>query len=261
MGRLFLLIQISDPHIGADWGGEPVARLRDAVAAIRALPDQPDAVLISGDLTQNSAAAEYEVVREELAPLEAPLFVLPGNHDARGHLRQAFGVAGEGEERVDYSADLGALRLVVLDSTIPGEVAGALDAATLAWLDAELGAEPEQPTLLAMHHPPLTTGIPAWDAINLSVADRRALGEVIAGHPQLRAIVGGHLHAAIAASLGDRPVLAVPSTYGQAAPDFAPDATPYFAPYPPYPPGFAIHALRDGEPASRVVSYAPDTKA
>jgi 3',5'-cyclic-AMP phosphodiesterase len=253
----FVLVQLSDPHVGADWGGDPVARLRDAVAAIAALPAEPDAVLVSGDLTQHGTAGEYELVSAELARLGAPLFVLPGNHDDRGPMRQAFALPGEGEDRIDYSVDLGPLRLLALDSTLPGEVPGALDAAALAWLDAELALAPEQPTLLATHHPPLATGIPSWDEINLGIADRLALGEVVARHPQLRAIVGGHLHATIAASLADRPVLAVPSVYGQSAPDYTPDATPYFAPYPPYPPAFAIHVVRDGELASRVVSYAP----
>ncbi|HEY1854422.1 MAG TPA: metallophosphoesterase, partial [Solirubrobacterales bacterium] len=198
----FLLIQLSDPHIGAEWGNaEPRARLRAAVEAVAALPDRPDAVVVSGDLTDHGEPAEYEVVREALAALGAPLFVLPGNHDARGRLRRAFDLPGEGEERIDYSADLGPLRLIALDSTIPGEVPGRLDAAALAWLDAELALVPEQPTLLAMHHPPLATGIPSWDEINLGAGERRALGEVVARHPQLRAIVGGHLHAAISASL------------------------------------------------------------
>jgi 3',5'-cyclic AMP phosphodiesterase CpdA len=258
VARPFILVQLSDLHVGAAWGGgDPLARVGDAVAAVRALPEGPDAVVVSGDLTENAAPAEYEAVREALAPLGVPLLVLPGNHDGRGPLREAFGVDGEGEERIDYAVDLGPLRLVALDSTVPGEVPGALDPPTLAWLDAELAAAPGRPTLLAMHHPPLSTGIPTWDAINLSAAEREALGEVIARHPQLKAVVGGHLHSAIGAVLGGRPVLSIPSTYGQAAADYADGVEPHFAPYPPYPPGFAIHAVGDGEVVSRVVSYAP----
>jgi 3',5'-cyclic-AMP phosphodiesterase len=258
VARPFLLVQLSDLHVGATWGSDdPLTRVGDAVAAVRALPERPDAVLVSGDLAENAAPAEYEAAREALAALELPLFVLPGNHDGQGALRAAFGLDGEGEERIDYSVDLGPLRLVALDSTVPGEVSGALDAETLAWLDTELATAPAQPTLLAMHHPPLSTGIPTWDAINLTVAEREALGQVVARHPQLRTIVGGHLHSAIGAVLGGRPVISIPSTYGQAAVDYSDGVEPYFAPYPPYPPGFAIHAVRDGEIVSRVVSYAP----
>jgi 3',5'-cyclic AMP phosphodiesterase CpdA len=258
VARPFLLVQLSDLHIGATWGAsDPLIRAEEAAAAVGALPQAPDAVLVSGDLTENADPAEYAAAREALAPLGAPLFVLPGNHDGRGPLREAFGLDGEGEERIDYAADLGPLRLVALDSTVPGEVPGALDAEALAWLDDALAAAPAQPTLLAMHHPPLAIGNPAWEAINLTAAAREALAEVVARHPQVKAIVGGHLHASIGAVLGGRPVLSIPSTYGQAAPDYDDAVGPRFAPYPPYPPGFAIHAVRDGEIASRVVAYAP----
>ncbi len=258
MADRFVLLQISDPHLGAEWSdGDPAARLRAAVAAIGELPEPPDAILLSGDVTDHAEPAEYEAALAELAPLRAPLFALPGNHDARGPLREAFGIPGDGEERIDYSAELGPLRLVVLDSTVPGEVAGAIGAEALAWLDAELAAAPGLPTVLALHHPPLATGIPAWDAINVGAAERAALGKVVGRHPQVRAIVGGHLHAARASALAGRPVIAVPSVLEQAPPEFGVDAQPGFAPYPPHPPGYAVHVLHEGELASRIVCYAP----
>jgi len=255
VARPFVLLQLSDHHLGADWGGgDPLGRLREAVAAVRELPDPPDAVLLSGDLSDNAETAEYESVREELAPLRAPLFPLPGNHDARAPLREAFGLAGEGEERIDYAAELGPLRLVVLDSTVPGQVEGGLDAAALAWLDAELAAAPRLPTVLATHHTPLATGIPAWDGINVTAAERAALAEVIARHPQVLATVGGHLHSPAVATLGGRPVLAAPSTYLPTAPRFGSEEVPGFGPGPG---GYALHVLRDGELTSHLRWVAP----
>src|SRR5579859_655811 len=91
----FLLAQLSDPHIGAAWaGGDPVAGLAAAVESIRSMRQQPDAVLLSGDLADSAADAEYEKVRALLQPLRAPLYVLPGNHDDRHALRRHFGVPG-----------------------------------------------------------------------------------------------------------------------------------------------------------------------
>jgi 3',5'-cyclic-AMP phosphodiesterase len=250
VARPFVLVQLSDHHLGADWFGiDPVARLRAAVAAVRELPDPPNAVLISGDLTDDADPAAYEAVREALAPLRAPLFPLPGNHDERAPLRAAFGLAGAGAERIDYSAELGPLRLVVLDSTVPGRVEGGIDAAALAWLDTELAAAPQMPTVLATHHPPLATGIPAWDGINLTAAERLALAAVVSRHPQLLAILGGHLHASAASALGGVPVLAVPSTYLPIAPEFGLEQVPSSEPGPG---GFAVHVFRDGELASQV---------
>jgi Icc protein len=247
--RPFLLVQLSDPHVGGEWGGsDSVARLAAAVESVRALDPNPDAVLISGDLADHALDDEYEHVRELLAPLEAPLYVLPGNHDDRLALRRHFGVPGAGHEPVQYAADLGPLRLVVLDSKRPGEDRGELDAARLAWLEATLAADPGSPTLVALHHAPLTTGIPAFDEIGLPPDDRRALGQVIERHPQVRRIVAGHVHRNVLAELGGRPVLAAPSTYVQARLDVRADKIQLSDD----PRGFAVHVFLDGEVASHV---------
>ena len=245
----FLLAQLSDFHIGATWAdADPVAGLAAAVASVRAMRLQPDAVLVSGDLTDTATDAEYEQVRELLAPLGVPLHVLPGNHDDRAAVRRHFALPGSGGEPVQYSVDLGPLRLVVIDTTRPGEDPGAVDAERLAWLDAELAAAPRQLTLLAMHHPPLVTGMPLWDAVGLPAADRRALGEVVGRHPQVRRLVAGHTHRTITADLAGRPVMTAPSTYVQALLDFTADGSELAR----EPAGFALHAVVDGELVSHV---------
>jgi 3',5'-cyclic-AMP phosphodiesterase len=246
----FLLVQLSDPHIGAEWmtDADPVAGLAAAVESIRSVLPQPDAVLVSGDLTGSATDAEYEQVRELLAPLEAPLYVLPGNHDDRAALRGHFDLPGDRDEPVQYGADLGPLRLVVLDTTRPGEDPGTLDDQRLAWLDAELAAAPDAPTLIAMHHPPLLTGIPPLDQTGLPAEDRRALAAVVERHPQVRRLVGGHVHRAATADLAGRPVLAVPSTYMQARLDLCSEKLELL----PEPAGFALHVLLDGELTSHV---------
>src|SRR5919106_5129984 len=118
MTKPFVLVQLSDPHIGAEWGGpDAVGRLAAAVGTVRALPQQPDAILVSGDLADNATDAEYGQLQDLLRLIEAPSYVLPGNHDDRDALYRNFGVPGAGGEPVQYAADLGALRLVVLDTT------------------------------------------------------------------------------------------------------------------------------------------------
>ena len=244
MTEPFLLAQLSDLHIGGTWGGDDSeGRLAAAVQAVLELRPAPRAVLVSGDLTDHALDAEYERVRELLSPLALPLYVLPGNHDDRAQLRRYFGVPGSGDEPVQYSADLGSLRLVVLDTTRPGEDPGALDGERLGWLDAELAAAPDAPTLIAMHHPPLATGVAAIDAVGLPGADTVALERVLEGQPQVRRLVCGHLHLTTTAELAGRPVLVVPSTYVQARLDFEAAEVPLSDD----PPGFALHTVLDGQ--------------
>lgn len=253
----FLLAQISDPHIGAQWNdADPDECLRRAVEAIQALPDRPDALLVSGDLTDNGAPEEYRRVRDLLAPLDLVPHVLPGNHDLRGPLREEFGLPGRDEEPVSYAADLGPLRLVCLDSTIPGAEGGSLDGGRVEWLEATLAEDAEKPTVVALHHPPLRTEIPTFERIGLASGSRDALADVIARHPQVMRIVAGHVHRAIVAELAGRAVVTVPSTYLQAALDFTAPKLQMC----PDPPGFAIHALRDGSLATHLqrIGSTPD---
>ena len=245
----YLLLQVSDPHIGADWeGADPDECLRRAVESILALPDRADALVVTGDLTQNGTAEEYRRLRELLAPLDLEPLVLPGNHDLRGPLREAFGLPGEGDEPASHVVDLGPLRLVCLDSTIPGGEGGALDEGRVEWLDATLAAEPRQPTVIAMHHPPLRTQLPAFDRIGLAPEAREALATVLDRHPQVMRVIAGHIHRAIVADLAGRPVVTVPSTYLQALLDFNGDKITMRTD----PPGFAVHAFRDGSLTSHV---------
>jgi 3',5'-cyclic AMP phosphodiesterase CpdA len=163
-------------------------------------------------------------------------------------MRRVFDLPGLGDAPIDYAVDLGPLRLVVVDSTIPGEDRGGFEPTQLERLEAELAGAPGQPTIVAMHQPPLTTGIADWDGVNLPVADRRALAAVIERHPQVRAIVGGHLHRIAASSLAGRPVIVAPSTFVQARPNFETEKVKLRDLFR----GFALHALRDEELSTQV---------
>jgi Icc protein len=218
------------------------------VAAVQALGLELGAIVVTGDLTDHGEAAEYAAGQELMAPLGAPLHVLPGNHDERAAIRRAFDLPGSGADPVGYTATAGPLRLVVLDTTIPGEDEGELGPDRLAWLAAELAAEPEAPTVLARHHPPLATGVPAMDDFALHENDRRELGALLAGHAQVVRVIAGHLHLAIAATIGGRPLVVAPSTFVQTRLDFTAAQMSFAA----EPPGFVLHVWRDGTLTSHV---------
>ena len=239
----FVLVQISDPHLGGTWGvGDPDARLASTVAAVRRLRPAPDAVLISGDLADHGSPEEYARVQELVGEIGAPVHVLPGNHDDGPAMRAAFGL-----DALDRIADLGPLRLACLDSTIPGEDGGRLDGSRLAWLDDALGAAPATPTIVALHHAPLVTGVPEADAIGVPDADRAAFAEVLARHPQVRCVAAGHVHWVMFGLLGGCRVVVAPSTYVQARLDLE-EGTREMTDQPA---GFVVHALLDGD----LISY------
>jgi 3',5'-cyclic-AMP phosphodiesterase len=246
----FLLVQLTDLHVNDD-DDVPARRLADAVRDVAALRPAPDAVLLTGDLVEHGSASEYERVRELLSPLAMPLHVLGGNHDERGGLRATFAPTGAdaGDEDYRYATRCGPLRLVACDTTDPGRIEGRLGEERLAWLDARLAEDRETPTIVVMHHPPLLMGIPAWDAIGLPDADRAAVGDIVAGYPQVRRIICGHVHRAALGSVGGCPVFTCPSTWIQGLLDFGhPDALTLV----PEPPAFAMHVVVAGELTSHV---------
>lgn len=281
-----LLAQLSDPHLQVGPGdGESARALAAGVRAVAALDPAPEAVLVSGDLAEHATAREYERVRELLAPLPMPVHVLAGNHDDRDGLREHFGEPSVGEDPSDaatagehrsgrtvpgehasgaatagrdrfaagepfqYATRCGPLRLVACDTTVPGRIDGRFEPDQIEWLDAALAADPATPTIVAMHHPPLLTGIGFADRSGMPEPDRRPLGDVMARHPQVRRIVAGHVHRTVAGTVGGCGVLVCPSVYLQAALDLT---VPGRLELVPEPPGFAVHALVDGEVASHV---------
>jgi Icc protein len=244
MARPLLLAQLSDLHLGAtEEEANPVARLETVVGAVLTLPNPVDAVLVSGDVSDNGSEGSYRLARSALDCFQCPVHVLPGNHDDRARLREAFGLPGVGAEPINYSVEVGLLRLVLLDSNVPGQDPGRFGPRDLAWLDATLTEEPERPTLLASTTRPFPPAFPAGTRSTSTRPEIESLGEVVARHPQLRAIVGGHLHRIATATLAGCSVLSAPSTYLQARPDFDFDDEDVEMVGSP---GFALHVFAGG---------------
>jgi 3',5'-cyclic-AMP phosphodiesterase len=205
-------------------------------------------VLVSGDLADTGADDEYAVLKAALDAVDAPTHVLPGNHDDRARLRRHFGLPGESDAPVDYAIDIGPIRLVALDTTIPGADGGGLSRGQLEWLERELTAAPDRATMIAMHHPPFQTGMPLFDAIGIGATDRAKLADVVRQHPQVRRIIAGHVHRGITAQIGGRIAMSAPSTYAQPRLDFSATTLRLSD----EPAGFAVHALDAGELVSHI---------
>jgi 3',5'-cyclic-AMP phosphodiesterase len=211
-----IIAQLSDPHIvargklfrGPIQGVAPHAEralrefdtaryLARAVAAVDELVPRPDVTVVTGDLVDHGEPEEYEHLRTLLAPLSMPVLVIPGNHDARQPLREAFRMDGylPDDGHLNYTIEEYPLRLVALDTLVAGEHHGSLGFDQLAWLDATLAGQPDRPTVILMHHPPFPTGITSMDSYGLD--DAPSLAQFVSRHPQVERILCGHLHRAI----------------------------------------------------------------
>jgi 3',5'-cyclic AMP phosphodiesterase CpdA len=243
-----IIAQISDPHVvppGALLYGrvDTADFLTRAVAELHRLEPPPDIVVITGDLVDKGEKAEYDHLRSLLAPLAMPVFVIPGNHDGRETLRTAFG--GDGylprDGFLQYAVEDYPVRLIALDTHIPGEGGGELCADRLLWLDRTLAAEPRRPTAVMMHHPPFLTGIERMDRAGLRGID--AFAAVIGRHSQVERILCGHLHRAIDRRFAGTIAGTAPSTAHQMHLDIHPGA-PLRMVFEP--PGYRLHLWRDG---------------
>jgi 3',5'-cyclic AMP phosphodiesterase CpdA len=204
---------------------DTAALLQRAVAAIAgALPriGPVDALLVTGDLSDDGSVESYELFRRLVAPLDLPLLAIPGNHDRREAMRAAFRdldlFADAG--RLNWVRDVDGMRLIGLDTLVEGSGGGVVDEATLAFLDESLATP--GPVLLAMHHPPFACGIRFMDGIGL--AGIEALRAVLERSPADIRILCGHLHLVATGSVGRIPAIVGPSPCSTFRVDFRPEA-------------------------------------
>ena len=212
------LVHLSDTHLlggSARLGGrfDVTASLRRALDAVERTEVRPDAIVFTGDLTDLGEPEAYRRLRELVEPwaarLGAPVVWVAGNHDERPALRAGLLDAAPDEQPVTGVWDLGGLRLIALDSSVPGWHHGDIDDAQLAWLGGILAEPAPLGTLLAMHHPPLPGHIPFFDILELR--RQPELAAVIAGS-DVRGILAGHLHYSTSGTFAGVPVSVAAAT-------------------------------------------------
>jgi 3',5'-cyclic-AMP phosphodiesterase len=230
------LLHVSDMHVTDDPG--TVDRLRRVLNVPPAR--RPDAIVVTGDVADHGAPAEYQAFAAAM-PDTPPWLAVPGNHDDPAALRSALGMAE------CPTLDVGRVRVVGLDVTVPGENHGYLteDTARLA-VERAAGAER---VVLAFHQPPVRTGHAVADSMLLTNPD--ALADLVRRLPVV-AVLCGHIHTPLAARLAGVPVLAAPGV--ASALTFDPDQRPITEPEAA--PGFALHRIDDDGAVTTSFHYA-----
>lgn len=187
-----LIAQITDPHLrkdGADPCHDPAEALRQAFATIAAMDRRPDAIVLTGDIIDRSAA-DYGHVLPLLREAPVPLLPVPGNHDRAPAFRAAFADwAAFHPDHLSFVQPVGDAVLVGLDSNLSGGTGG-VDADRLDWLAGVLSIA-SGPVILALHHPPFPTLAPHLDRAGFAGA--ADLAELVSGSPVCR-IIAGHSH-------------------------------------------------------------------
>ncbi|WP_439594018.1 phosphodiesterase [Microbacterium sp.] len=212
------ILHLSDTHLLADdallgIGIDTAANLRRTLEAVERMQVRPDAIVFTGDLTDLGEPDAYRLLREAVEPvaerLAAPVVWVAGNHDERPALRRGLLDLAPTQEPVTGVWDLDGLRLIALDSTVPGWHHGDLDAGQLEWLAGVLATPAPLGTVLALHHPPLPSHVPLFDILELR--DQSRLADVIRG-TDVRSILAGHLHYSTSGTFAGIPVSVAAAT-------------------------------------------------
>jgi Icc protein len=217
-----VLVHISDTHFLTGAGRlydrvDSVAQLREMLEALERTGRRPEAIIFTGDLADRGEAAAYA----ELAALAEPVAERMGarivwgmgNHDDRAAFRSQLLGGTRDEGPVDHVMWFNGLRIIMLDTSVPGEHHGELDDSQLAWLADELARPALDGTILAMHHPPIPSVLDL--AVSVELRDQSRLAQVLMGS-DVRAILAGHLHYSSTATFAGIPVsVASASCYTQ----------------------------------------------
>jgi 3',5'-cyclic AMP phosphodiesterase CpdA len=227
-----LIAQVSDSHVeapGTITHGRYDARasLARALEQIAAMVPRPDFILHTGDVTHHGDSTGL------------PYAVIPGNHDEIEPLREAYADMPwmpKSSRFLHYVVDDFPARIICLDTTIPGEIAGTLCDERLGWLEAQLAAGNSRPTMIAMHHPAFRIGRPISDSRPFGNAGKFAA--LVARYPNVSLIVAGHVHCTLQARIGNAVAIAAPSTAYQFLMDRREGAPISLVDEPP---GFYVH--------------------
>ncbi len=224
------ILQISDTHIVAEGKlvsgrldtADALERLVRRINSIRDQIGQIDALLVTGDLSDDGSAESYARFKTLIAPLDLPTYVITGNHDAREPMRAAFTKDLPISGPLDWTREIGDIHLIGLDTLVEGQGSGRLSGESLTFLQNTLSKAGDAPVLLALHHPPFACGIGFMDKIGLT--NCHDLRDVLAGHAGPLRIICGHIHNMFVSDVAGHIAISAPSPVSTFAYDRRPNA-------------------------------------
>lgn len=250
-----LIAQITDTHLTqrgqlAHNTVDTLPRLKSVITSLHSMSMKPDVILLTGDIADNMHPDAYAELAKLRSEFPAPVFLIPGNHDNRTLMRDAFDdLLGTGEDFIHYVVDDYPVRLIALDTLMPNFHKGELCQDRLSWLEAELAKAPTRPTLLFMHHPPFRHYINEMDEHGLDGSEQFA--EIVERNPQIKRILCGHVHRSIHTIVGNVLCSVAPSVGFNQALGLGPDGQKGFHPGRPK---YLLHIWNDTEFVTHMVT-------
>ena len=258
-----LLVQITDTHV-VERGkllydkADTALHLAQTVLEINALRPQPDAVLITGDLVERPGPATYSHFSDLIKPLRAPAFLMPGNHDSPQGMAEFWGdtpMFPAAAPHFQYAIDDFPLRILMLNSHFDNSELPFFGPRRLQWAKEEL-EKSDKPTLIAIHHPPMKTGIGFIDMVGAQWY--QGLSELLQQHPLVLKVICGHGHADLSGMMGHIPVQMVGSIAHQLIAGRVIDIAPSFENHRA---ALVLHHFLDGEILSGYYPWPADVDA
>lgn len=211
-----LIAQITDLHIGFDRDNPHelnIRRLNMVIDHINAMAPRPDLLIVSGDLVENGDDKRaYRHMEALVKRWQGPLLWAVGNHDSRDGLRDVLPEVPLDENGfIQFEAEHGGLRFVVVDTLDPGRHGGMVCEARAKWLRTRLREKKDMPTIVVMHHPPVDTGIAWMSALPCEEWVQR-VEKAIRPAKQVVAILAGHVHRPIATGFAGKRLVVAAST-------------------------------------------------
>jgi 3',5'-cyclic AMP phosphodiesterase CpdA len=212
------LLHLSDTHLLGDgrslYGSvDAEIHLRQLLEQLEASEGRPEAIIFTGDLADKGEPDAYDRLRRMVEPVAARLGAqviwVMGNHDDRGAFREHLFAEQPTTRPVDRVYDVNGLRVITLDSSVPGHHHGEVTGEQLDWLAEELSTHAAHGTILAMHHPPLPSVLDL--AVAVELRDQAGLAEVLLGS-DVRSILAGHLHYSSTGTFAGIPVSVASAT-------------------------------------------------
>ena len=213
------IVHLSDTHFVAGGAGlyggsvDSETHLRQLFSELDVSGARPEAIIITGDLADAGDPIAYEKLKAIVEPAAlrygATVIWVMGNHDDRAAFRATLLGQHPSTAPIDRVHWIGGLRVIALDSTVPGHHHGEITGTQLDWLAEELASPAPHGTILAMHHPPIPSVLDL--AVLVELRDQASLAEVLQGS-DVRSIIAGHLHYSTSSTFAGIPVSVASAT-------------------------------------------------